>query len=84
MRYGPSVVVSTYSVRTAERHCAITVASATPSIPMPKGNDKQKIEHGIDNSGKNQEIQRMAGIADSAENAGAHVVENIRPATPPK
>ena len=41
-----------------------------------EGNDKQKIEHGIDNSGKNQEIQRMAGIADSAENAGAHVVEH--------
>ena len=66
MRYGPSVVVSTYSVG-CKRHTLDSHA---------EGNDKQKIEHGIDNSGKNQEIQRMAGIADSAENAGAHVVEH--------
>ena len=37
-------------------------------------NDENQIQNGIDNRGKNQEIQRAAGIPHGPENAGTHII----------
>lgn len=55
--------------------CEATVATAAPATPHGDENNEDDIEHNIDDGRDDEDDNRRAAVADSALDAGKHIIE---------
>ena len=65
-------------VSTALATWLMTVAMGRPGHAPVEPGDKQDIQHDVDKRGDDEEVERAFAVADSAQDVGAHVVDELR------